>query len=163
MSSSFWFTGSLILCLATAYLRPHLSCLGQTLGEQRGGFRRWLLLLPPKNCLLPGAEENQGKGKGLSSALLELLDISFPLPEAWLLLEPSPLSLSAHLQGLGVLSSRRALPEEKKQRCFGLSVLPDCWCCQLPCDLKELLCVFSSSFKWTRRVASVFTRIRTSD
>ena len=137
---------------------------GPNTGRTEGSFGWWLLLLPPQNCPLPGAEENQGKGKGLSSALLELLDISFPLPEAWLLPEPSPLPLSARVRGLGVLRSRWAAPEGEQQRCSGLR--PRCWCCSLFCNLRELLCVFCSGFKWIRRVAcvfSVFPRIRTSD
>ena len=63
---------------------------------------------------LPGAwgkrELRKRKGGG-SSTLSELLEVSFPIPQAWLFLG---LSRVPHFWGLGVLSSRWSVLEGKR-------------------------------------------------
>lgn len=123
LPSTFWLPGSPIFCLATNCLTSTIVMSGPNIvrTEREKSFGWWLLLLPPQNCLGPGARENWGRGEGGSSTLSELFEVSFPIPQAWLLLG---LSRVPHLWGLGVLSSRWSVLEGERRWCFGFSVLP---------------------------------------
>ena len=130
LPNTFWFPGSLIFCLATDYPCPHLSCLGQTLGEQRGVLADGSCCCPHGTARCLGRRRTKGKERGFHLHSCSFWTLPFPFLKPGFSRSP-PVCPSVLSPGLGcaevVLRSRWAAPEGKQQWCSGLR--PHCWCC----------------------------------
>ena len=116
-----WFPGSPVFCLAVNCLFPQLSCLGPTLGEQRG--KEFGLQPPFAGCCCGchhghlGQRELRGrKGStwGGSSVLSELFGVSFPIPHARLHWEVSLLPHGTLTSGVWISWVQLGYPGRKE-------------------------------------------------
>ena len=73
-----WFPGSLVSCLATDYSLPHLSCLGQTRGEQRGVLADGSCCCHRRTARCLGRKRPKGRERGFHLHSWNFW--TFPLP-----------------------------------------------------------------------------------